>query len=155
MQDLHSFPPFGALRHHLRHGVKRVTGFSGHCVPLQIQFPCHPAVRGHYNPPRSNHLISISRRKSTKICPSGEEAAAGGRRGAFPSPVRAVVWFSQPLATSYQPLAPLARQGGCTVLFILAPQAPTTALAPQARQTLEPSAPGLSNLGPKAVNPHP
>ena len=22
------FPPFGALRHHLRHGVKRVTGFS-------------------------------------------------------------------------------------------------------------------------------
>ena len=39
-------PPFGALRHHLRHGVKRVTGFSGHCVPLQIQFPCHPASGG-------------------------------------------------------------------------------------------------------------
>ena len=28
MQDLHSSSPFGALRHHLRHGVKRVTGFS-------------------------------------------------------------------------------------------------------------------------------
>ena len=81
------------LRHHLRHGVKRVTGFSGHCVPLQIQFPCHPAVRWDYNPPRSNHLISISRRSAARISPSGGDAATGGRRGAFPSPARAVVRF--------------------------------------------------------------
>ena len=32
-------PPFGGWRHHLCPGGKRVTGFSGYCVPLQIQFP--------------------------------------------------------------------------------------------------------------------
>ena len=42
------FPPFGALRHHLRHGVKRVTRFSGRYAPLRIVFPCHPAVRWDY-----------------------------------------------------------------------------------------------------------
>ena len=117
--------PLWCLRHHLCHGVKRVTGFSGHCVPLQIQFPCHrrkhvtgfsghcvplqiqflchPAERWDYNPPRNNHLISISRRRAARISPSGEDAAAGGRRGAFPAPVRAVGLFS------------IARQGGCLV----------------------------------------
>ena len=44
------FSPFGALRHHLCHGVKRVTRFSGRYAPLRIVFPCHPAVRGHNNP---------------------------------------------------------------------------------------------------------
>ena len=98
------FSPFGALRHHLRPGGKRVTGFSGHCVPLQIQFPCHPAERWDYNPPRNNHLISISRRRAAKTSPSGGGAAEGGRRGAFPSGAspgllvfyarRAVAWFS-------------------------------------------------------------
>ena len=69
MQDLHSFPPFGALRHHLSPKGKRVTGFSGHCVPLQIQFPCHPAVRGHNKAPYNIPLISGST-LSTGCCPT-------------------------------------------------------------------------------------
>ena len=69
------FPPFGALRHHLCPCGKHVTGFSGHCVPLQIQFPCHPAVRWDYNPPMSNHLISISRQRAAKTSPSGGSPA--------------------------------------------------------------------------------
>jgi len=41
------------------------------------------------------------RASAAKICPSGEDAAAGGRRGAFPSPAGRFACF------------PLARQGGC------------------------------------------
>ena len=73
-------PPFGALRHHLP-----------------------PAVRWDYNPPRSNHLISISRRRAAKTSPSGGSGAQH-QKGCISigrSPVclffyarRAVVWFS-------------------------------------------------------------
>ena len=49
-------------------------------------------------------LISISKHSAAKISPSGGEAAAGGRRGVFPSPAGRFACF------------PLARQGGCMVL---------------------------------------
>ena len=38
--------PLWCLRHHLCPGGKHVTGFSGRCAPLQIQFLCHPASGG-------------------------------------------------------------------------------------------------------------
>ena len=38
--------------------------------------------------------ISCSRHHAAKISPSGGDVAAGDRRGAFPTPARAVVWFS-------------------------------------------------------------
>ena len=38
--------PFGGWRHYLCPGGKHVTGFSGRCAPLQIQFLCHPAKAG-------------------------------------------------------------------------------------------------------------
>ena len=69
------FSPFGALRHHLCHGVKRVTRFSGRCAPLRIVFPCHPAVRGHNKAPQSIFLMGCSI-LSTGYCPT---ALAGGR----------------------------------------------------------------------------
>ena len=96
-------------------------------------------------------LISISKHSAAKTSPSG--GGAVGRRGAFPRAIGAVVWFS------------LARKGGCKgfihnggeaahlhplnplhLLNLLNPhaegvsiKAPTTTLAPKARQTLEPS----------------
>ena len=60
--------------------------------------------------------ISCSRHRTAKISPSGGDAAVGGRRGAFPAPVRAVVWFSS------------RQERGCKGFIILAPQAPTTTL---------------------------
>ena len=65
--------------------------------------------RGQNKPPRSNYFISSVKHSAARISPSGGDAAKGGRRGAFPTPVRAVCLFS------------LARQGGCTVLYKLAP----------------------------------
>ena len=68
-------------------------------------------------------LISISKHSAAKICPSGEDAAEGGRRGAFlspagrfacfPSPARAVVWFYHTgafykLKGAHQGLCPLS-----------------------------------------------
>ena len=73
------FPPFGALRHHLCHGVKRVTRFSGRCAPLRIVFPCHPAVRGHNKAPYNIPLICGSK-VSTGCCPT----ACGGKVVAQP-----------------------------------------------------------------------
>ena len=67
------FSPFGALRHHLS-----------------------PAVRGHNKAPYNIPFIWGSK-VSTGYCPTacggegGGEATKGG--AAFPSPVRAVVWF--------------------------------------------------------------
>ena len=112
MQSLRSgFSPFGALRHHLRHGVKRVTRFSGRYVPLRIVFPCHPAVRWDNNPQGTISPKSISMHSVARISPAGGDAAAGGRRGAFPSLAgrlacfpfarRAVVWFYHKGAPSF------------------------------------------------------
>ena len=81
---------------------KHVTGFSVVYDSLRIQFLCHPG--GGKSSLRSAFaLISISKHSAAKICPSGEDAAEGGRRGAFLSPAgrfacflppaRAVVWF--------------------------------------------------------------
>ena len=65
--------------------------------------------------------ISCSRHHAAKISPSGGDAAVGGRRGAFPAPVRAVVWFSS------------RQERGCKGFIILAPQAPTTTLTAEGR----------------------
>ena len=74
------------------------------CVALLLQnvFAVHPgggSLLSAY--PCAN--LSRSLHSAAKICPSGEEAAAGGRRGAFPRAKgggesfslarRAVVWF--------------------------------------------------------------
>ena len=58
--------------------------------------PSPPAERWDYNPPRSNHFISISRRRSAKTSPSGGGAAKDGRRGAFRRAKGAVVRFFRP-----------------------------------------------------------
>ena len=65
------------------------------CVALLLQnvFAVHPgggSLLSAY--PCAN--LSRSLHSAAKICPSGEEAAAGGRRGAFPRAKVAVVWFS-------------------------------------------------------------
>ena len=75
-----------------------------------------PAVRWDYNPPRSNHFISISRHSIARTSPSGGSSAAGGDRGAFPTPPGRFACFA------------FAHQGGCMVLYKLAAQPPTTTL---------------------------
>ena len=75
-----------------------------------------PAVRWDYTPPRSNHFISISRHSIASTSPSGGSTAAGGDRGAFPTPPGRFACFA------------FARQGGCMVLYKLAAQPPTTTL---------------------------
>ena len=80
---------------------KHLTGFSGRFTPLQIQFPLPPR-RGKSILRSASVLISPSRHSSAKICPSGEDAAAGGRRGVFPS--RRQAWLA-----CFFP----ARKGGC------------------------------------------
>ena len=75
-----------------------------------------PAVRWDYNPPRSNHFISISRHSIARTSPSGGSTAAGGDRGAFPTPPGRFACFA------------FAHQGGCMVLYKLAAQPPTTTL---------------------------
>ena len=75
-----------------------------------------PAVRWDYNSPRSNHFISISRHSVARTSPSGGSSAAGGDRGAFPTPPGRFACFA------------FARQGGCMVLYKLAAQPPTTTL---------------------------
>ena len=69
------FSPFGALRHHLRHCVKRVTRFSGRYAPLRIVFPCHPAERWDNNAPISDFPISTTRHRAAKTSPSGGSGA--------------------------------------------------------------------------------
>ena len=71
---------------------KHVTGFSGRFTPLQIQFLCHPGGGSLLSAFLSANLCR-SFYSAARISPSGGDAAAGGRRGAFPSPARAVVWF--------------------------------------------------------------
>ena len=71
ISGLRPLSPLWCLRHHLSPKGKHVTGFSGHYVPLQIQFLCHPAVRGHNNPQGSNGLTSIPRYSAAKTSPSG------------------------------------------------------------------------------------
>jgi hypothetical protein len=91
--------PLWCLRHHLRHGVKRVTRFSGRFAPLRIVFPCHPAVRWDYGYCAMCHIAP--KENVEQISPSGGDAAAGGKRGAFPTPVRAVCLFSTGEARLY------------------------------------------------------
>ena len=56
-----------------------------------------PAVRWDYNPPRSNHFISISRHSIARTSPFGGSTAAGGDRGAFPSPEGRFACFLSPV----------------------------------------------------------
>ena len=90
-------PPFGALRHHLRHGVKRVTRFSGRYTPLRIVFPCHPAERWDNNASLNSSLKNCSMSKAGCCAP-----ASGGTMN--------------PRASGPSILSPL--------LFVVAPQAP-------------------------------
>ena len=55
--------------------------------------PDFPLFRGQNKPQISNRFISISRHSAARISPSGGDAAAGGRRGAFPSPAGRLACF--------------------------------------------------------------
>ena len=68
-----------------------------------------PAVRWDYTPPRSNHFISISRHSIASTSPSGGSTAAGGDRGAFPTPPGRLYGFIQTggAAANHHPLNPL------------------------------------------------
>ena len=81
-------------------GQLRLTcTFSAECAQRAEMHP-YPRLR-RYFPRRgkfalhsASELISTSRHSAARISPFGGDAAAGGRRGAFPSPVRAVCLFS-------------------------------------------------------------
>ena len=77
---------------------KHVTGFSGRFAPLRIQFLCHPGG-GKFALRTAFVLISISRHNAARTSPSG--GGAVGRRGAFPSPARAVGLFPSGEARLY------------------------------------------------------
>ena len=68
-----------------------------------------PAVRWDYTPPRSNHFISISRHSIARTSPSGGSSAAGGDRGAFPTPPGRLYGFIQTggAAAYHHPLNPV------------------------------------------------
>lgn len=100
-----------------------------------------------------------------EVPPPGKRWCASTKRGAFPSPVRAVVWFSPPegytqlmtemLSTHSAPseaggkVVPQAPKGPPQAAFIPAPQAPTTSLGPAGPSNLRPlRPPGLSTLAP-------
>ena len=55
--------------------------------------PDFPLFRGQNKPQISTRFISISRHSAAKTSPSGGDAAAGGRRGAFPSPAGRLYGF--------------------------------------------------------------
>ena len=109
---------------HAKHGgsENRTTGPAARwkCTPIPL--------RG--LPPKGGSLLSAflsanlsqSLYSAARISPSGEDAAAGGRRGAFPTPVRAVCLFSpRPSGRLYGFIHTGAQ------LFL---KAPTTAFAP-------------------------
>ena len=105
-------------------------------------------------------LISISKHSAAKICPSGEDAAAGGRRGAFPSPAGRLYGFPCPqggLPVFHSPTRAIVWFYHTGAFYKL--KAPTTTFAPQARQTLEPSAPSepsaVKRLSPFSPAPFP
>ena len=95
--------PLWCLRHHLPAPLGSVSHDSQVALLPYESGSLATAVRWDYNPPRSNHFISISRHSIARTSPSGGSTAAGGDRGAFPtppgrlhvlpSPARAVVWF--------------------------------------------------------------
>ena len=99
--------------------MNRISEISRLQRPFPLWYLRHhlpPAVRWDYNPPRSNHFISISRHSIARTSPFGGSSAAGGDRGAFPTPPGRFACFA------------FARQGGCMVLYKLAAQPPTTTL---------------------------
>ena len=115
---------------------KHVTGFSGRFTPLQIQFLCHPGGGSLLSAYLSANL-SCSFHSAAKISPSGGDAAAGGRRGAFPTRQRRGLHVF---------LRPSGRLFG---FIILAAKPPTTTLTPKACQTLAPLEPSAR----RAVTP--
>ena len=82
--------------------------------------------------------LSCSFHSAAKISPSGGDAAAGGRRGAFPTRQRRGLHVF---------LRPSGRLFG---FIILAAKPPTTTLTPKACQTLAPLEPSAR----RAVTPH-
>ena len=108
--------PLWYLRHHLPAPLGSVSHDSQVALLPYESGSLPPAVRWDYNPPRSNHFISISRHSVARTSPSGGSSAAGGDRGGFPTPPGRFACFA------------FARQGGCMVLYKLAAQPPTTTL---------------------------
>ena len=95
-----------------------------------------------------------------QICPSGEDAAAGGRRGAFPTPARcgwlvspahrAVVWFYLYWRRSRPPQPSRHRRVKLKPLKNLRPKGPSTFSRPPLNPLNQPapSGPNLLNPGP-------
>ena len=108
--------PLWCLRHHLPAPLGSVSHDSQVALLPYESGSLATAVQWDYNPPRSNHFISISRHSIASTSPSGGSTAAGGDRGAFPTPPGRFACFA------------FARQGGCMVLYKLAAQPPTTTL---------------------------
>ena len=108
--------PLWCLRHHLPAPLGSVSHDSQVALLPYESGSLATAVRWDYNPPRSNHFISISRHSIARTSPFGGSTAAGGDRGAFPTPPGRFACFA------------FARQGGCMVLYKLAAQPPTTTL---------------------------
>jgi hypothetical protein len=89
--------------------------------------------------------LSCSFYRGAKTSPFGGSTAAVGDRGAFPRAEGAVVWFFL-ARKSGLPVFP-GRSPVVKVLFILAPQAPTTTLGPMGPSNLRTlSAAGAVNL---------
>ena len=104
LQGLHNrnAPLFPYGDFHLK--VKRLTMICASLSLLQIMFAVHPGGGSFLSASLSSNL-SHSLYSAARISPSGGDAAAGGRRGAFPSrqrrgcmvfpsPARAVCLFS-------------------------------------------------------------
>ena len=108
--------PLWCLRHQLPAPLGSVSHDSQVALLPYESCSLATAVRWDYNPPRSSHFISISRHSIARTSPSGGSTAAGGDRGAFPTPPGRFACFA------------FARQGGCMVLYKLAAQPPTTTL---------------------------
>ena len=95
--------PLWCLRHHLPAPLGSVPHDSQVALLPYESGSLATAVQWDSNPPRSNHFISISRHSIASTSPSGGSTAAGGDRGAFPTPPGRFACFA------------FARQGGCMV----------------------------------------
>ena len=140
--------PLWCLRHHLRHGVKHVTRFSGRYAPLRIVFPCHPAVSvgrqkesafmgrlGALLRPTCTSYAGCAQWTTTRALLRVTYENTTSRSFIVP-PLAGERWWRQPPKGALFP----ARKGGLPVFsrakpgfkgfFILAPQATTTTLGP-------------------------
>ena len=100
--------PFGGWRHHLCPGGKHVTGFSGRCASLQIQFLCHPAKAGAlwtlgisgnlslWQLQRENHTTGLRPWKCTPSAAFGGVSPGGGDfSGAMPCDTYEAEWEAE------------------------------------------------------------